>query len=439
MKAFAKYAGELFAIAAPMFIGNLGHVLMGATDVFVAAKHSVDTLASIAIANSVLFTVFILGLGILFGISVALSNYRGERRFTKKYFLSGIFLSIILAFFTWLIILLITFLIPFAGFKSNLVYGIQQYMFVTSFSIFGMFIYQGIKEFLQAHEIVHFPNFISLIMVLINLILNFVFVFGFGPVPAMGILGLSLSTLIVRTLLGLSLLLYTWKIVYKQTCEKVYSKDYVRSVIKIGLPIGIGLLFEFLGFNIITMALGRESGLLVATHNILITIIDAVFMFPLAISSAISIKVGFYNGAGDIKKIKKYGATGVIICTFFMLFCSVLFLVKPEICIGIFTNDKQIIEIALPIVTLFALFEIGDGLQISLGGILKGLKMTKQTTITALSSYWLFGIPLGFFLAYACKMSLQGFWIGLSLSLFLLALIEYILIKTRILKMQKEI
>ena len=273
-------------------------------------------------------------------------------------------------------------------------------------------------------------------MVIINLILNFIFVFGYGPIPSLGILGLSISTLIVRTLLGLSLLLYTWKIVNKQICKKVYSKNYVRNVIKIGFPIGIGLLFEFLGFNIITMALGRESGLLVATHNILITIIDAVFMFPLAISSAIAIKVGFYNGAGDVKKITKYGIVGVSVCTLFMLLCSVFFLLKPELCIGIFTNDKQIIEIALPIVTLFALFEIGDGLQISLGGILKGLKMTKQSTITALSSYWFFGIPLGFYLAYGHNMSLQGFWIGLSMSLFAIAFIEYILIKIRIRRIQ---
>ena len=427
-----EYLKEIFLLALPMIVGNLGHVLTGAVDVLVAAKHSVDTLASIAIANSIIFTVLILGLGFLTGISIILSNYRGEKKRTKKFFISGIVLSQILAFLTWIVLIGVTFLIPFFGFEEKLIYPIQEYMFITSFSMFGMFLYQAIKEFLQAHEIVNFPNFILLATVLLNLVLNWIFVFGWGPIPAMGVIGLSLATLIVRTICGLSMVLYTWKIIKDQNNRHEYDFNYMKNVIKVGTPIGVGLLFEFLGFNLITMSVGRDAGVLAATHNILLTLVDTAFMVPFAISSAIAIKVGYYNGAKNLQEIKNFGKVGVIVATLFMFVFSFAFYFKPDFFIGIFTKDTEIIKIALPIVSLFSLFVIADGLQISLGGILKGFKMTKQVTICTLSSYWLIGLPLGFYLAYPCLMSLKGFWLGLTVALFIVAVTEGLFIFNKI-------
>lgn len=304
--------------------------------------------------------------------------------------------------------------------------------------MFGMFLYQSIKEFLQAHEIVNFPNFILLATVVLNLILNIVLVFGFGPIPALGVVGLSIATLFVRTLLGILMVIYTWAIIKEQQRKQDYNIGYIKDVIRIGFPIGVGLLFEFLGFNIVTITIGRDAGVLAATHNILLTLVDTAFMIPFAISSAIAIKVGFYNGAKNLMEIKNYSKIGVALSTLFMIICSIAFFVKPEFFIGIFTSDSQIINIALPIVSLFTLFVIADGLQIALGGILKGFKMTKQVTMSTLSSYWLIGLPIGFYLAYIQHMSLKGFWLGLTVSLFMLAIIESIIISVKMKKVKQE-
>ena len=144
---YTKYFKEIISIASPIIVGNLGHVLIGATDVFVAAKHSVDTLSSIAIANSILFVIMLVGLGLLNGISIILSNYRGEKQKTKKYFLSGIILSQILALISVVISLIITYFVPLMGFEERLVPLIQEYMYITSFSVFGIYLYQSIKDF----------------------------------------------------------------------------------------------------------------------------------------------------------------------------------------------------------------------------------------------------------------------------------------------------
>jgi len=429
---------DLLRISVPMVIGNLGYVLIGVTDVYVAAKHSVNALASIALANSFLYTVLILGVGLLNGVSILLSNKRGEKEPTKKYLFSSIIFSQILAFLTLLAILAVTAIIPYCSFSPDIVADIQLYMVITGFSIFGHFLYQAVKEFLQAHEIVTFPNVILIVAVVLNLIFNAVFVFGFWIIPAMGVAGLAVATLLVRTFLGLIMLFYVRKILVKQSKNRTYNFDYMKKVMKIGFPIGIGLVFECLGFNIITVALGRDSSLLAATHNILATIVEATFMIPLAVSFAIAIKTGFYNGAKDLEEVKNYGKAGVVICTVFMMCCSVMFLLNPKLCINFFTDDVMITELALPVVTLFAIFELADGLQISLGGILKGLKLTKEVTLCSLGSYWLVGLPFGFFAAYKLGMSLMGFWTGLTVALFLVAILEFIIIQLSLKRLKKE-
>lgn len=429
-----KYIAELFTISLPIMLGNVGHTLIGATDVWIAAKHSVNTLASIAIANAILFTIFFIGIGLLSGISIILANRRGAKETTKKYFLSGVVLSQVLAFITLIFLIIITKFVPFMGFSEELIPTIQQYMYVTSFSIFGMYLYQAIKEFLLAYEIVNFPNIVVLISVVVNAFLNYFLVFGFGNFEGLGSLGLAVATLIVRLFMGLCMLVYVLKLFKRKRKEPLFDITYVKQVLKIGAPIGVAIFLEFLAFNLVTIRVGMDKGLLSAVHNILITLVDTVYMVPLSIATAMSIKIGFYNGAGNKQEIKRYSIAGLIMATLFMSCCSLAFFLKPEFFIGIFSKDKVIFDIAINIVPIFSIFVIADGLQVSLGGILKGLKMTKAVSACILSSYWIIGVPLGFFLAYKANLSLLGFWIALMIAVGAIAFSETTVIIFKLMK-----
>lgn len=426
---------ELFLLSIPLIVGNLGQILIGATDVFVAARHNINTLASISIANSILFSISIIGIGLMASISILLANYRGERKPTKKFFLTSINFSVILSVLTSITCLLSMHFVDKMGFQSNLVPAIKEYMFICSFSFLGMYIFQSIKEFLQAHEIVNFPNMVMLWALVIHLILAFILVFGFGPIPSLGARGLAFSTLIVRTVMGLILSIYCFRLFKVKT---IFHFNYVKQLIKIGYPIGFSLLLEFLAFNIITMLVGRISGVLSATHSIILTIVSTTFMIPLAISNAISIKVGYFNGAKDLKQIKRYSAAGIVMVVVFMSFCSLILYKFPVGIIKIFTSNTQIIKTGLPIMLVAALFQIFDGFQVAVGGVLKGLKMTKTVSVCVISAYWLFGIPLGFMLAYHYNFLLLGFWIGLAISLFSLCPIETIIMVNQFRKLKSQ-
>lgn len=125
-----KYFAEIISLSIPMIVGNLGQVLIGATDVFIAAKYSTNTLAAISIANSIIFCILVMGMGLMSAISIQLSNLRGNRKPTKKFLVTVLNYSMILALIFCVICLLMVPLIPYMGFESELVPMIKEYIFI---------------------------------------------------------------------------------------------------------------------------------------------------------------------------------------------------------------------------------------------------------------------------------------------------------------------
>lgn len=432
---YKTYFTEILSLSAPLIVGNLGQILIGATDVFIAAKHSTNTLAAISIANSIIFCILIIGIGLMSAVSIVLSNYRGNRKPTKKFLVSTLNYAMLLACIFCLICLATLPFIDKLGFEASLVPMIKEYILICSFSLFGMYVYSGLKEFLLAHEIVNFPNMIQIIALIVNFLLAYSLVFGFGPIPALGVIGLAIAALVVRTLMGLTLLIYCVKLV---RVKNLFDTTFIKQLLKIGSPIGIAMLLEFLGFNIITILVGRESGLLAATHNIVVTITSSAYMIPLSISSAIAIKVGFYNGARNFEEIKRYSIAGSLIAVFFMGVCALGLSLYPVQIVEVFTHNAQMLKIGVPILHIASLYLMFDGFQVCLSGILKGLKMTKTASISVISGYWLFGLPFGFVLAYHYHMSLMGFWIGLAVSFLFLSAILSTIILMKFKSLKKE-
>ncbi|MBE7706411.1 MAG: MATE family efflux transporter [Cyanobacteria bacterium SIG30] len=431
---FKKYYKNLIAISIPIILGNISHILIGTVDVLVASRHSVDTLASISIANSIVACLFIVGIGLMAGITPVISNYLGASKPSKKYFLSTINYSLLLSTILCLITLLVIPFIGKFGFEEKLIPAIKEYIFVVAFSYFGAYLHFCLKEFLQAYEIVKFPNLVSFLAVFLNLVFNIIFVFGFWFIPAFGSVGLAIATLLVRTIMGLILLSYCLK-----SFELNIKLDlpYIKQLIKVGCPIAIALLLEFCAFNGITIVVARESGLFAAVQSIIISITSLTFTVPLAISNAIAIKVGFANGARNYLDLKKYSISGTVITTLFMSICAVILFFLPKQILSLFTVDEKLLNIGVPIILVASIFQIFDGMQVAFSGILKGIKKTFFVTVSILCGYWFVGLSLGAVFAYKFNMKLIGFWCGLAISIFSLSILMGITIFIMFKKLRK--
>lgn len=407
---YKYYVKELLNIALPIILGNLGFILIGAGDVLIAGRHSTDTLAAISIATAISNCIMTFGIGLIASVSPILSNYRGEKKSAKKYFFPTIRFAMVLAVITMVIVLACVPLIDYMNFDAKLVPDIKDYMIITAFSTFGAYLHAALKEYLQAFEVVLFPNLVTVFCVFLNIALNILLVFGFGPIPALGAIGLAIASFTVRYVMGFALLVYCFIMMKFRDYE---DKDYYRSLLKVGLPISLAVLVEFVAFNITAILMGRVSGVYAAAQNLVCTLTTISFMVPLAISNAIAVKVGFANGACNYFDLKKYAKIGIFMCVAFMTFSAVIFSSFPDFLVGLFTKDAELIKIGIPVLYVMAVFQIFDGLQVALAGIFKGIKKTKIVLISNFVGYWLISIPVGCLLAFHFGFNLIGFWYGL--------------------------
>ncbi len=407
---YKYYIKELLNIALPIILGNLGFILIGAGDVLIAGRHSTDTLAAISIATAISNCIMTFGIGLIASVSPILSNYRGEKKSAKKYFFPTIRFAMILAVITMVVVLACVPLIDYMHFESKLVPDIKDYMIITAFSTFGAYLHAALKEYLQAFEVVLFPNLVTVFCVFLNIALNILLVFGFGPIPAMGAIGLAIASFTVRYVMGFALLIYCFTVMKFRDYN---DNDYYKSLLKVGLPISLAVLVEFVAFNITAILMGRVSGVYAAAQNLVCTLTTISFMVPLAISNAIAVKVGFANGACNYFDLKKYAKIGIFMCVAFMTFSAVIFSSFPDVLVGLFTKDPALIKIGIPVLYVMAVFQIFDGLQVALAGIFKGIKKTKIVLISNFVGYWLISIPVGCLLAFHFGFNLIGFWYGL--------------------------
>ncbi len=415
-----KYIKELFILALPIIMGNLGHILLGAVDCFVAGKYSTGAISAISIATSIHALLVMFGIGLTISISPILSNKRGAKTDTKKYF----FPSLKFAILTGLILMLLTFayipLLDFFGYEAALLHDVKLFTFILAFTTISAEISVAIKEFLQSFEIVFLPNFLMIISVFLNLILNWIFVFGKFGIPEMGVAGIALATVIVRAFVAIVLLIFCFS---KFKFQWYDEKDYYKQIFKIGLPISTSIIIEFLTFNYIAIVLGKISGLFAAAHGIILVIGNASFMIPLAISNALAVKVGYANGARDYPELIKYIKNGIGITISVMIIASGIFAIFPEQLIRLFTNDITLVSIAVPVMYIVAAYQLSDGIQVSMSGIYKGLKKTKFVMKANILGYMLIGISLGTYLGVFRKLYLIGCWAGIAISSVVLSAI----------------
>ncbi|MBQ7126833.1 MATE family efflux transporter [bacterium] len=428
------YIKDLLKIAFPIIMGNIGFIMIGATDVIVAGRHSTDTLAAISLATAITNCIMMLGIGILSSISAILSNYRGKGISINKYFFQSLKFAFILACIISLMIFACIPVVDKLGFATNLVSIIKEYLFITAFTTFGAYLHCSAKEYLQAFEIVIFPNLITIISIFINLFLNIIFVFGYGFIPEMGAVGLAVATLITRYFMGVALLIYC---LIKTKLVRYFDKKYYKDLLKVGFPASIAVMIEFVGFNIIGIIMGRVDSIYAAAHMVLCTFANISFMVPLAISNATAVKVGYCNGAKYQKSLKKYAYTGLKLSVIFMFCVAITYALVPKFLLSLFTPDKNLILICIPLMYILAAFQTCDGMQVTLAGIFKGLKRTKIVMISNFISYWLIAFPIGYLLAFKFKLNLFGFWTALLFSSTILCIMMLITMQHKFNKMEK--
>lgn len=415
--AIKKVITSLIKLAVPIIIGQLGQMLIVAGDVFMAGKYATQSVAAIGVASGFINPIMYFGIGLTIGVSPLIAIKRGEGEVRPNAFLSILFYGLVIGLCLTIILLGQNFYIRLAHINPKLIPSIKDYIEIIAWSMPFAIAFQAIKEYLQGFEKVVIPNLIAILSVVLNLILNYFFIFGIGEFKGFGEIGLAYASFAIRFLMFVAILFY---VAVKFKFGK-FNYQFIKENFLFSLPISFMFFLEVLAFCIVSILSGRLDVVSAATNNLIMTIASVTFMIPLSFANATAVKVGHAFGNKQHGVLMDY-VKGSLICVLCFIGISLsTYLLLPSIIMRMFTEDTAVIELGIKVLFIVGLFQFSDGMQVLLSGILRGLEDTKLSSFLVFLGYWIIGIPLGVYLTFYKKIGIEGLWVGLAMALTIVA------------------
>lgn len=423
LSAYIPYFKRITALSYPIIIGQVGIVSMGVADMMMIGQLDATNLAAAGVANSVFFLVSILGMGTLSAVSplVAKSKGAGHINETAQLFRQGIIAALLLSIGISAIIFAITENIGWLRQSEDVALLTKPYLHILNGGIPFLMLFLAAKQFSDGLSLTKPSAIITIIAVLINIVFNWLLIYGHWGFPKLGLNGTGYATGISRifmcvAMMGYVLLHKLYK-PYLHLKEKAGSGYLLKEIFRVGLPSGFQYFFEVGAFASAAIIIGWFGKNELAAHQVAINLASVTYMVATGISAGGSIAVGDAIGRKHKEDLMRAGRAALIMAAVFMGCCSLLFLVFNQLFVGLYTHDPIVTGMAGRLLLIAALFQLSDGIQCVALGTLRGLSDTKVPTLITIVAYWVIGIPSGLLLARSFDLTLYGIWFGLSLGL----------------------
>ncbi len=395
---------------------------MGLVDTAVVGRVSDVAQGAVGLGTGLCFAFSTLGVGVMLAFDPMLSQAigAGHPQRARTLFWQAVWVAAIagalLAVPLWLSPLMLE---PF-GVEPLLAHGAGEYVTWRVPQLIAFFLFMAARTSLQSDGR---PRAIFFSMVLANLVnfgLAVLLVFGWGPIPAYGVAGAAMATSI-STWLQLAVL---WSVLGKdpEGTSRRFDWVAVKQALKLGLPIGFQLLAEVGVFVLAGIFAGRLGRSAVAAHQIAINWASFSFCLAVGIGSAAATRVGWAVGAGDTVAARRSGFVAICAGTAWMSSSALLFLFLPRVLARAMTPDPAVIEVAVALLGVAAVFQISDGLQAVGSGILRGTGDTRFSFVANVAGHWFVGAPVALYLGVHRSMGVVGLWWGLSAGLTAVAI-----------------
>mgnify|MGYP005842244627 CR=1 FL=1 len=407
------------ALAAPISAGHVGQMLMGLADTVMIGHVGMVSLAACSFANTLLMVPLVFGFGVLSSVSIrsALGFGAGEGKACGRALRAGLWISLALGILVTGVAAALLPVLPLFGQKPEVNAAVGNYLLLCAASATAVYFSATAKNFCEALSRPWVPFWILLASVFLNVFLNWVLIYGRLGIPALGLDGAGLATLLARVAGAAAMLSYPLLSIRLRSWARgslagPWLKDELRALMRLGLPAGSMSLAEISGFAAGSLMIGWISIEALAAHQIAITCAATTFMIPLGLSQALSVRVGNARGGrrwGDLAPIVE-GGTGLTILV--MTVCACVFLFGRHILAEFFTSDPALISLAAQLLLIAAVFQVFDGLQIAASGILRGFEDVRFPMLVGITAYWVVALPMSYTFGFVLGVGASGVWIG---------------------------
>lgn len=410
-------------VGVPLIGAQLLQMGNGLVDTIIAGRIGNAELAAAGIGAGLLFIVSLMCIGLMAGLSPTLSRLIGARRrvYVGRVFRQGLWLALMASGLALLIIVLVRQNLPHFPFAAGLPDLIQDYLLGAAASLPFFALTMAARNVCEATGMTKPVLLVTALGLIINAVASLGLALGWFGLPALGLLGIGLATTIVNIVMTIVLfqLLRGRRFARFELFATVErpQREELMALLTLSIPICFGMLFEAGLFVATSLQMGTIGLLESGAHQIAISASAFCYMLPLGMSFAITARVGRASAQQSMNSVRLRIATALVLMAGMAIFTVTLLLLFRAQIAGLYTDDVELQHFAASLLTLAAIFQLSDGAQVTLIGVLRGLQDTRVPMLINAFSYWVVAFGLGFYAAHVLELGAFGLWAGLIIGL----------------------
>jgi MATE family multidrug resistance protein len=421
---------NMVALAVPVIIAELGWMFMGVADTIMVGKLGTEQMGGASVGSIVFMSISIFGMGLMLGLDTLVSQAYGRGRIDDCN--HSLRQAVLLAAALTPCIMAGTYLsawsMPYWGMHPSVLREATPYTNAVVWSTLPLLLYACFRRYLQAMSIVRPVMFALVSANAMNILFNWMLIFGNLGAPAMGVAGAGWATVLSRIYMAGVLFVAIW---LRERAEPSGLFDgrlrpdwhRIRALLRLGIPAAWHITLEVGIFGLATVLAGKFTPVALAAHQIALNCASVTFMVPLGISSAGAVMVGQAIGRRDGPGARRSGWIAIGLGAAFMSTMAIVLFTIPRVIVRLYSQDETVIATGASLLFIAAVFQLFDGLQVVTSGVLRGAGDTRTAMITGLIGYWVLALPVGWLLAFQEGLGVYGLWIGLCIGLMIVAVV----------------
>ncbi|SKB66269.1 multidrug resistance protein, MATE family [Salegentibacter holothuriorum] len=414
-------------------LGQLGHVLVGLVDNLMIGQLGPAPLAAVSLGNSMVFIALSLGIGFSFAITPLIAEADGARDIQKgrSYFHHGVILCTINGVLLFITLLIAKPVLYYLDQPPEVVALAIPYLNIVAFSMIPLMIFQAFKQFADGLSQTKYAMYATIIANLVNVLFNYLLIYGIWIFPRLELEGAAIGTLISRFFM----LWFVWEILRRKKKFAEYFKwgkkesldsEIFKKILNLGFPTALQMLFEVGIFTATVFLAGLLGTNPQAANQIALNLSSMTFMIAVGLGVTATIRVGNQKGLANFRDLRRIAMSIFLLVFLIEAVFALGFILLKDWLPMFYLDNVEVILLAAQLLVIAALFQLSDGLQVVILGALRGLQDVKIPTVICFISYWIIGFPISWYYGKAENLGSMGIWLGLLAGLSASALMLYI-------------
>lgn len=408
---------DLLKLGMPLVIGQLGMIIIGFADTLMIGHHSTLELAAASFVNSMVNLAIIFSTGFAYGLTPIVGSLfgQGKKEDAGRMLKNSLTANLLVAFILCLILGILYLNLGNLGQPEELLPYMRPYFLILLSAMPFVLLFNAFRQFTDGITDTKVSMFMLLGGNVVHIISNYLLIYGKCGLPELGLTGAGVSTLLVRVLMVMAYILLISRSKRYAINRKGFLKGRINKtdflkLTKLGIPVACQMGMETASFGLSVIMVGWLGSIALAAHQVMLAISQLCFMMLYGMGSATAVRISYFYGQKEIKKVRSTANTGFHIILL-MTLCTILpILLLRNVLGGWFTDDVHVSVLVAQLVLMLALYQFGDGLQITFANALRGITDVKLIMLFSFIAYFVISLPAGYLFGFVFGWGLIGIW-----------------------------